>query len=143
MNARKTLNQLTYLEFINFEDDDSDWVELFHIPLKQFHKIGSEPTYIKPIDDNDYISWFESSLDFLKQKKEWLIWVPNCILPVRANVRVLNFIKALEELWEVSKYDMIIADKSTGSIAEISKEEKNYEIYVSRCDITNIDKKNI
>ncbi|KAB2494843.1 hypothetical protein F8155_08090 [Priestia endophytica] len=145
MNARKTLNQLSYLELIDFEDCDSHWLELFESPLKQFRRIDSEPTYIKPIGDNsNYISWFESSLDFLKGKNEWFILVPNCSLPVWANVRVLNSTKAIEELWEKSEYrDIILADKSTGSISQIFLEEKNYEIHVGKCDITNIDKKNI
>ncbi|MBA4538816.1 hypothetical protein H1Z61_17210 [Bacillus aquiflavi] len=144
MNAKKNLNKLSYIELIDFEDYDSHWVKLFEFQLKQFRKIDSDPTYIKPIgDNNDYMSWFESSLDFLKEKKEWFILVPNCLLPVWANVRVLNFTKAIEELWEKSEYrDIILADKSTGRIAQIFLEEKNYEIHVGKCDITNIDKKN-
>lgn len=145
MNAKKTLNQLSNIELIDFEDYDSRWLKLFEFPLKQFRKIDSEPTYSKPIGDTiSYISWFESSLDFLEEKNEWFILVPNCQFPVWANVRVLNITKAIEELWETSENrDIILADKSTGSIAQIFIEEKNYEIHVGKCDITNIDKKNI
>lgn len=145
MNAKKTLIKLSYIELINFEDYDSQWLKLFEIPLKQFRKIDSEPTYSKHIGDTiDYISWFESSLDFLKGKKEWFILVPNSHFPVWANVKVLNITKAIEELWETSENrDIILADKSTGSIAQIFLEEKNYEIHIGKCDITKIDKNNI
>lgn len=145
MNAKKTLNQFSYIELIDFEDYNSQLLEVFGFQLKQFRKIDSEPTYSKTIgDSNGYISWFESSLDFLKGKKEWFILVPNCQFPVWANVRVLNIRKAIEELWEKSENrDIILADKSTGSIAQIFIEEKNYEIHVGKCDISNIEKKNI
>lgn len=144
MNAKKTLNQLSYIELIDFEDYDSQWLKLFEFPLKQFRRIDSEPTYSKPIGDTiGFISWFESSLDFLKENREWVILVPNCQFPVWANVRVFDITKAIEELWETSENrDIILADKSTGSIAQIFVEEKNYEIHVGKCDITNIDKKN-
>ncbi|QCT01655.1 hypothetical protein E6C60_0935 [Paenibacillus algicola] len=144
MNAKKTLNQLSYIELIDFEDYDSQWLKLFEFPLKQFRRIDSEPTYSKPIGDTiGFISWFESSLDFLKENNEWVILVPNCQSPVWANVRVFDITKAIEELWETSENrDIILADKSTGSIAQIFVEEKNYEIHVGKCDITNIDKKN-
>ncbi|WP_111292833.1 hypothetical protein [Bacillus safensis] len=145
MNAKKTLNQFSYIELIDFEDYNSHWLKTFEFLLEQFHKIDSEPAHSKIIgDSNGYISWFESSLDFLKGKREWFILVPNCQIPVWANVRVLNITKAIEELWETSENrDIILADKSTGSIAQITVEEKNYEIHVGKCDITNIDKKNI
>lgn len=143
MNAKKTLNQYSYIELIDFEDYNSQWLKAFEFLLEQFHKIDSEPAHSKIIgDSNGYISWFESSLDFLKGKREWFILVPNCQIPVWANVRVLNITKAIEELWETSENrDIILADKSTGSIAQITVEEKNYEIHVGKCDITNIDKK--
>ncbi|MDY0404822.1 hypothetical protein P5G51_004870 [Virgibacillus sp. 179-BFC.A HS] len=144
MNAKKTLNQLSYIELIDFEDYDPQWLELFEFPLKQFRRIDSKPTYSKPIGDTSgFISWVESSLDFLKENKEWVILAPNCQFPVWANVRVFDTTKAIEELWETSENrDIILADKSTGSIAQIFVEEKNYEIHVGKCDITNIDKKN-
>ncbi|WP_051128194.1 hypothetical protein [Amphibacillus jilinensis] len=68
MNAKKTLNRLTYLELIDFEDYDSQWLKLLEFPLKQI-RVDSEPTYSKPIGDTiGYIYWCESSLDFLKEK---------------------------------------------------------------------------
>lgn len=142
MNAKKTIKQFSNLELINFEDYNSYWIRLFEFPLKQFRKIGSKPTYSRPIgDNNDFISWFESSLDFLKEKKEWFILVINYPYPVWANVRVVNFTKSIEELWGKSEYrDLIIADKSSGSIVQIFSEEKDYEIHVGKCDITNIEK---
>lgn len=145
MSAKKTLIQWSYIELIDFEDYDSQWLSLFEVPLKQFRKIDSESTYSKPIGYSiDYISWFESSLDFLKNNKEWFILVPNCQFPIWANVRVLDITRAIEELWETSiNRDIIIADKSTGSIAQIFLEEKNYEIHVGKCDIAKIDKENI
>ncbi|WP_026678535.1 hypothetical protein [Fictibacillus gelatini] len=139
MSAKKIINQFSYLELIEFEDDDSLWLNLFEGPLKQFRQIDSKPTYIKPIGDNknSYISWFENSLAFLKEKKEWIILVPNCPRPIWANVRVLNFTKGIEELWEKSKFhDFIIANKSTGNIVQIFSEEKNYEIHIGECDFT-------
>jgi hypothetical protein len=95
-------------------------------------------------DKNDCILWLVSSLDFLKDKEEWLILVPNCTQPVWANVRVLDFTKAIEELWETSEsHEFIIADKSTGLIAQVYSEEHQYEIHVDKCDTTNINNKNI
>lgn len=145
MNAKKTLVQLSNMELINFEDFDSQWLKLFEFPLKQFRKINSEPTYSKPIGDTvDYISWFESSLEFLKEKREWFILVPNCQFPVWANVRVLNSKKAIEELWDISENcDIILADKSTGNIAQIFLDENNYEIHIGKCNIANINKNNL
>ncbi|WP_212029828.1 hypothetical protein [Metabacillus lacus] len=145
MNAKNTLILLSHIELINFEDYDSQWLKLFEFPLKQFRKIDSKPTYSKPIGDTIcHISWFESSLEFLKEKKEWFILVPNCQFPVWANVRVLSITKAIEELWETSENrDIILADKCTGSIAQISLEENSYEIHMGKCDITNINKNNI
>jgi len=109
--------------------------------LRKFRKIDSKPTHSRPIGDNDNLmSWFGSSLDFLKGKKEWFILVTSYPRPVWANVRVCDFTKALEELWEKLEYrDLIIADKSTGNIAQIFTEDKDYEIHVGKCDTTNIE----
>ncbi|WP_162356888.1 pre-toxin TG domain-containing protein [Metabacillus mangrovi] len=145
MNAKKTVNQLSYLELIDFEEYDSMWLELIELPLKQFRRLNSEPTFSKPVEGSiGDISWFENSLKFLKGKKEWFILVPNSQFPVWANVKVLDSTNAIAELWETSENrDIILADKSTGSIAQIFLEEKNYEIHFGKCDVTNIDTKNI
>lgn len=139
MNATKKLKQLSYLEFIKFEEYDSYWLQLFDSQLKHFHKLNSIPTYSKSYENNnENIVWLENSLDFLKNKKEWLILVINYPRPVWANVRVLNYTDALEELWESSDYhELIIADKSTGKIAQVFSEEDSYEIHIGKCEITN------
>lgn len=145
MNAKKVLNELLYLEVIDFEEYDSNWLKVFEISLKQFRKINSKPKYLMPIGDdkNGYVLWLVSSLDFFKDKEEWLILVPNCTQPVWANVRVLDFTKALEELWKTSESrSFIIADKSTGLIAQIYSEEQHYEIHVDKCDTSSINNKN-
>ncbi|QHC05737.1 hypothetical protein GRQ40_04735 [Anoxybacillus sp. PDR2] len=145
MNAKKVLKQLLYVELIAFEQHDSHWLKIFEISLKQFRKINSKPKYLMPIrdDKNDYILWLVNSLYFFKDKEEWLILVPNCTQPVWANVRVLDFTKALEELWKTSESrSFIIADKSTGLIAQIYSEEQHYEIHVDKCDISSINNKN-
>ena len=138
MYAKKTLERFSYIELIDFEDYDSQWLEIFEFLVKQFRKIDSKPTYSKTIGDSiDYISWFESSLDFLEGKKEWFILVPNCQFPVWANVKVLDITKAIKELWATSESgEIILADKSTGSIAQIFIEGENYEIHIGKSDIT-------
>ena len=139
MNATKKLKQLSYLEFIKFEEYDSYWLQLFDSELRRFRKINSIPTYSKSYENNKgNIVWLENSLDSFENKKEWLILVINYPLPVWANVRVLNYTGALEELWESSDYhELIIADKSTGRIAQVFSEEDSYEIHIGKCDIAN------
>jgi|GEM_PF-1817635 len=141
MKAKKVLEQFSNLVFIEFESSKSQWLQVFETPLEQFSLIDSKPTYSKPIgDDNEaYISWFINSLNFLEEKKEWLILVPNCPLPIWANVQVLDFTLAIGELWQTSESrNFIIADKSTGIIAQIFSEEKSYEIHIAKCDINDI-----
>lgn len=139
MKAVKKLKQLSYLEFIKFEEYDSYWLQLFDSELKCFRKLNSIPTYRKLYENsNGNIVWLENSLDFFKNKKEWLILVIDYPRPVWANVRVLNYTGALEELWESSDYhELIIADKSTDRIAQVFSEEDSYEIHIGKCDITS------
>lgn len=60
-----------------------------------------------------------------------------------ANVRVLDYSKAIHELWEMSEPDnFLIADKSTGMIAKIFFEEQQYEIHIGKCSLDNIKKNN-
>lgn len=140
MNAKKTLKQFSHLELIEFEKYDSHWLELFESQLKLFRKIDSIPKYSKPFENgSDSMTWLENALDFLKEKKEWLILVTNYPHPVWANIKVLNFTEGLEELWGNSNYhELIIADKSTGRIAQVFSEEENYEIHVGKCELTNV-----
>ncbi len=144
MHAKNSIKQFSNLELINFENKDSSWLALYENTLKQFRQIDSEPTYSRPIENSDNdLSWLKNSLDFFKEKKEWLIVVPNCPLPVWANVKVLDFSKALEELWEEAESgDIIIADKSTGQVIQVFSEEKDYEIHIGKCEVTNVDEKN-
>lgn len=141
MNAENTMESLSYLSLIHFEEYDSPWLKRLEKSLKQFRKIDSEPDYSKANEKNlDYISWFESVLGFCKTNKEWLILVPNCQFPIWANVKVLNSTKALEELWDTSEdRDIILAVKSTGDIAQIYLEEDKYKGHVGKCDVMNID----
>jgi len=145
MNARKAMKEFTCLELLDFEEFDSPWIDLFEPLLKQFRRIDSKPTYYKLIGDSkeNNIFWIENSLSFLKQKKEWFIVVPKCLQPVWANVRVLDYSKAIHELWEMSEPDnFLIADKSTGMIAKIFFEEQQYEIHIGKCSPDNIKKNN-
>ncbi|UTR16750.1 hypothetical protein MM221_09770 [Salipaludibacillus sp. LMS25] len=143
MRAKETIEKFKHLELISFENFDSHWIQAFTELLKQFNLINSTPTYSKPIGDSDesYLSWFEDSLSFLKEKNQWFILVPNCLQPIWANVKVRHFTKAIEELWTISESNsFLIADKSTGNVAKIFCEEKDYEIHVGKCDITKVKK---
>lgn len=133
MNARKVLKQFSNLELIEFEDRDSELIDLFEVVLKKFRSLESTPSYKKNIGDTkeNYISWIESTLSFLKDKKELLVLVPNCLEPIWAKVRILDFKKVIEELWDISEtHEFIIADKSTAFIAQVFSEEKHFEIHV-------------
>lgn len=93
------------------------------------------------MEAKDYISWFVSSLDILEEKR-MVDTSAQLSIPVWANVKALDIIKAIEILWETSIIgEIILADKSTGSIVQIFIEEKNDEIHVGKCDITKLDKK--
>lgn len=71
---------------------------------------------------------------------EYFILVPNCLEPIWANVRILNFTKFIEELWDISETnEFTIADKGTGQIVQIFSEEEYYEIHFECCDIKPID----
>ncbi|MED0991921.1 hypothetical protein [Bacillus nitratireducens] len=140
ISAKKVFSQFSNLELIEFENPDSEWIKLFDTALKQFRNIDSNPTFHIPIGDvkSKYILWIESSLgslSFSNHRTEYFILVPNCLEPVWANVRILNFTKSIEELWDISETnEFIIADKSTGQIAQIFSEEECYEIHFKRCN---------
>ncbi|MCR6098283.1 hypothetical protein HXA31_17245 [Salipaludibacillus agaradhaerens] len=52
-----------------------------------------------------------------------------------------HFTKAIEELWTTSESnDFLIADKTTGNVAQMFCEEEDYEIHVGKCDITKLKK---
>ncbi|MBS2970789.1 hypothetical protein J9317_18760 [Metabacillus sp. KIGAM252] len=145
MTAKKVMQQLTYLELIDIEEHDSTWLQVFESKLKEFRRIDSKATYTKSVSDleNNTILWIENTLSFLKEKKEWLIVVPKCPEPVWANVQVLDYTKAIGELWNTSESNsFLIADKSTGTVVQMFFEEQCYEIHVGKCDITNV-KENI
>ncbi|MCY7495166.1 hypothetical protein [Bacillus safensis] len=137
MNAKKKINQLAYLEVIDFEDDSSQWLKLCEAVLKQFRQINSTPSDILTITDSESVmAWLKNSLDFLKEKKEWFILVLNDPFPVWANVKALDFDKAIEEIWLFSEnHNVIVADKVTGKIAQIYSEEKHFELHIGRCQI--------
>ncbi|UTR15001.1 hypothetical protein MM221_21130 [Salipaludibacillus sp. LMS25] len=143
MNAKKSMEELTYLELIDFEKNGSPWLELLGSKLKEFRKIDSTPTYTKPMgeDEDNIILWIKESLCFFSEKKNLFISVPKCSDPVWANVKVVDFTKAIEELWHISELDdFLIVDKTTGKIAQIFCEEKDYEIHIGMCDITRFKK---
>ncbi|APT48241.1 hypothetical protein BSA145_13920 [Bacillus safensis] len=137
MNAKKKINQLAYLEVIDYEDDSSQWLKLCEEVLKQFRQINSTPYDILTITDSESVmAWLKNSLDFLKEKKEWFILVVNDPFPVWANVKALDFDKAIEEIWLFSEnHNVIVADKVTGKIAQIYSEEKHFELHIGRCQI--------
>ncbi len=137
MNAKKKINQLANLEVIDFEDDSSQWMNLCEAVLKQFRQINSTPSDILTITDSESVmDWLKNSLDFLKEKKEWFILVVNDPFPVWANVKALDFDKAIEEIWLFSEnHNVIVADKVTGKIAQIYSEEKHFELHIGRCQI--------
>ncbi|PFY85636.1 hypothetical protein [Bacillus pseudomycoides] len=148
ISAKKVFSQFSNLELIEFENPDSAWIELFDAALKKFRNVDSKPTFHIPIGDvkSKYILWIESSLgslgslSFSNHKTEYFILVPNCLEPIWANVRILNFTKSIEELWDISETnEFIIADKSTGQIAQIFSEEECYEIHFECCNTNPID----
>ncbi|MDY7224715.1 hypothetical protein [Halalkalibacterium halodurans] len=137
INARKTMGKFEYLQLINFEEQKSYWIHLFQPKLEEILKINSKPTYEKIEGDREenYILWIQDCLSFLKNVKEWLIGVPYC--SVWANVRVLDYAKAIEELWLFSETNsFLIADKSSGIIVQTFSEEKCYEIHIGKSDVT-------
>mgnify|MGYP007013982903 CR=1 FL=1 len=76
------------------------------------------------MEAKDYISWFVSSLDILEEKR-MVDTSAQLSIPVWANVKALDIIKAIEILWETSIIgEIILADKSTGSIVQIFIEVK-------------------
>ncbi|MGE1143796.1 hypothetical protein [Bacillus pumilus] len=137
MNAKKKIQQLAYIEVIDFEDDASQWLKLCEAVLKQFRQIDSTPSDILTITDKvSVMAWLKNSLDFLKEKREWFILVVNDPFPVWANVKALDFDKAIEEIWLSSKnHNIIVADKATGKIAQIFSEEKHFELHIGNCAI--------
>ncbi|MED4082010.1 hypothetical protein P4637_11955 [Halalkalibacterium halodurans] len=140
INARKIMGEFEYLQLINFEEQESHWIHLFQPKLEEFLKINSKPTYEKVEGDieKNYILWIEDRLNFLKNVKEWLIGVPNC--SVWANVKVLDYAKAIEELWLFSEDNsFLIADKSSGVVVQTFSEEKCYEIHIGKCDVKSIE----
>ncbi|MCK0473221.1 hypothetical protein [Halalkalibacter sp. APA_J-10(15)] len=138
MKAKKTMKDLSYVELINIEEDGSIWLDVIAAPLKQFRRIGPKSAFIKMMDEhNSTISWLENEVNFLKEEREWLILVPNSSWPVCvwANVKVLDFSKAMTELWEASENgDLIIASKSSGFIIELLTKDKHFELYIGQCD---------
>ncbi|MDH2886629.1 hypothetical protein [Bacillus cytotoxicus] len=145
IRAKKVFSQFSNLELIEFENPDSAWIELFDTALKKFRNVNSKPTFHIPVGDvkSRYILWIESSLgslNFSNHKTEYFILVPNCLEPVWANVRILDFTKSIEELWDISETnEFIIADKSTGQIVQIFSEEECYEIHFECCNTDLID----
>lgn len=145
ISAKKSIGQFSNLELIEFENPDSAWIELFGIALKKFRKIDSKPKFCNPIGNvkSKYILWIENSLtslNFSNHKTEYFILVPNCLESVWANVRILNFTKFIEELWDISETnEFTIADKSTGQIVQVFSEEEYYEIHFECCNINPID----
>lgn len=137
MNAKKKIQHLAYIEVIDFEDDTSQWLKLCETVLKQFRQIDSTPSEILTNTDKDSImTWLKNSLDFLKEKKEWFILIENDPFPVWANVKALDFNKAIEEIWLFSEnHSIIVADKITGKIAQIFSEEKHFELHIGNCAI--------
>ncbi|SCC22531.1 hypothetical protein [Bacillus wiedmannii] len=145
ISAEKIISLFSNFKFIEFENPDSAWIELFDIPLKKFRKVDSKPKFCIPIGNvkSKYILWIENSLaslNFSNHITEYFILVPNCLEPIWANVRILNFTKFIEELWDISETnEFTIADKGTGQIVQIFSEEEYYEIHFECCDIKPID----
>ncbi|ALC82625.1 hypothetical protein AM592_14355 [Bacillus gobiensis] len=112
----------------------------FEEVLKQFRRIGSTPSFQKPAGDfkDNYISWIKSSLSFQNDKEELLILVPNCLEPIWANVKILNFAMVIEELWDISQTnEFTLADKNTDHIVQVYFEEEGYEIHIERCNTSS------
>lgn len=73
---------------------------------------------------------------FSQREKEWFILIENDPFPVWANVKALDFDKAIEEIWLFSEnHSIIVADKITGKIAQIFSEEKHFELHIGNCAI--------
>lgn len=138
LKAKAILNGLSYLKLIDFEYEESHWIELFEHPLKQFRQVDSKPSYTSAIVGSPMSTvWLEGQLHYFKGKQEWLIAIPDCILPVWANVKVLGFTNALQEIWTKFGYDIIVADKSEGVITQVFIENTNYEVHMWKCEQMN------
>ncbi|MDV2686472.1 hypothetical protein RYX56_19055 [Alkalihalophilus lindianensis] len=134
IEAKKTTSSLTQFELLNFEEFDSDWLISFEDQLQLFRKLDSNPTFTNANINKDEVSeWIINSLDFLKNKKEFSIIIPNTSYPVWANVKVEDLIKGITELLKMSvSNELSIADKSSATIAQIYSEEKGYEIHIGK-----------
>ena len=134
MNAKKKIQQLAYIEVIDFEDDASQWLKLCETVLKQFRQIDSTPSEILTNTDKDSIMTWLKFIRFSQREKEWFILIENDPFPVWANVKALDFDKAIEEIWLFSEnHSIIVADKITGKIAQIFSEEKHFELHIGNC----------
>ncbi len=130
--ARGIINKISGIKLIGFEDENSLCLTNSKNVLKQLHSIDSTPVdFIKVgMARNDYIIWIQKCFDFLKDKNEWLILVPNCEEPIWANVLVTNFYDAVSSLWDISECnEFVVLDKNTQQIGAIFCEEKYYEFH--------------
>lgn len=129
--ARKILTQMPNITLINFEEDNFV-IETLESTLLQFYKIGAkaDSKIVFGKEQVKYNTWLFNELDFFKDKKMWLIGVPNCNDAVWANVLISNFRKAILSLWTISESnEFVIADKESGQIIAVCCEETCYEIY--------------
>lgn len=132
ISARNILGQFSGISLIEFEKEDSIWISRFQGYLSQIQKIDSNPSALIKFGKatNEYLSWIQYELDFLRNKKEWLIIVPNCEGPVWANVLISSFAEALSSLWNNSNSnEFVIADKTSGQVAVVFCEENCYELH--------------
>ena len=132
LTARKILNQLTSIELINFEEENSNWIKKFKAVLDQFHKIDSKPIDLISLNKprEAYLKWIHKGFSFLLGKDEWLIVVPNCDEPIWANVFVKDCHDALVSVWDLAESkEFVIANKSSGQIAAVFSEENGYEFH--------------
>jgi hypothetical protein len=132
LTARKIIDQLASIELINFEEENSNWIERFKPVLDQFHKIDSKPIDLISLHEprEAHLKWIHEGFDFLLGKDEWLIVVPNCDEPIWANVSVKDSSNALVSVWDLSESkEFVIANKSSGQIAAVFFEENGYEIH--------------
>ncbi|ADC51500.1 hypothetical protein BpOF4_17295 [Alkalihalophilus pseudofirmus OF4] len=134
IEAKKTMSALTNFELLNFEEFDSDWLISVENQLQLFRKLDSKPAFTNANKNKDEVSeWIVNSLDFLKNKKEFSVIIPNTSYPVWANVKVEDLIKGISELLKISiSNELSIADKSSTIIAQIYSEEKGYEIHIGK-----------
>lgn len=129
--AHKVINNLLGIKFVRFEDEKSLWIKDIDRILEKIIRIDSTPVENIKIGKKkeEYLLWVQNCLNFLKDKKEWLILVPTSNGSIWTTVLIENFGLATSSLWDMSSNEFIIANKDLRKVIAIFSEEKYYEFH--------------